>query len=181
MKTGTPRRSGTAIGTDVCVYLMPRFFMLRFRVMRKRKTGTPILSGLMHESGTPILSGTANSHYEKVKPVHRGTRGLPSRIESSVVRLTLQVTPSASSSTFILGYNIVDHHLRFERFGFQFFTFGTYEICFLFLRLSRFKFFGSVKYCVSDDGLLFDSAAVRTPASWLARAKLEIVKHTKNR
>ena len=43
------------------------------------------------------------------------------------------------------------------------------------------SFFGSVKYCVSDDGLLFDSAAVRTPASWLARAKLEIVKHTKNR
>ena len=110
------------------------------RVMRERKTGTPILSGtatrLMHESGTPILSGTANSHYEKEKPVHRGTRGLPSRIESSVVRLTLQVTPSASSSTFTLGYSIVDHYLRFERFGFQFFTFGTYEICFLSLRLS---------------------------------------------
>ena len=54
-------------------------FMLRFRVMRKEK------------SGTPRLSGTANSHYEKEKPVHRGTRGLPSRIESSEVWLTLQV------------------------------------------------------------------------------------------
>ena len=108
MKTGTPRRSGTAIGTYACVYLSPRFFMFRFRIMRKEK------------SGTPRFSGIANSCYEKEKPVHRGTRGLPSRIESSKVQLTLQVLLRRQHGHSSSVTNIADHYLQFERFGFQF-------------------------------------------------------------